>query len=220
MLNYSQTEENYIKAIYHLQMSEEAVSTNNLAEALETKPASVTDMLKKLQKKKLVKYRAYYGCSLTAQGEKTALTIIRRHRLWEYFLSQKLGFNWNEVHDVAEELEHVSSEKLINKLDAFLGFPRFDPHGDPIPDQEGNIVTEQQFNLTELIENKPGKVTQIMNQSAPVLEMLQQKKISLGTKVEVLQKFPFDGSLEIRTDNKNQTHITKELAKTIFLKSL
>lgn len=220
MLNYSQTEENYIKAIYHLQMSEEAVSTNNLAEALETKPASVTDMLKKLQKKKLVKYKAYYGCSLTAQGEKTALTIIRRHRLWEYFLSQKLGFNWNEVHDVAEELEHVSSEKLINKLDAFLGFPRFDPHGDPIPDQEGNIVTEQQFNLTELIENKPGKVTQIMNQSASVLEMLQQKKISLGTKVEVLQKFSFDGSLEIRTDNKNQTHITKELAKTIFLKSL
>ncbi|MBK7099083.1 MAG: metal-dependent transcriptional regulator [Sphingobacteriales bacterium] len=136
MLNYSRTEENYIKAIYHLEAGKNSVSTNELAESLQTKPASITDMLKKLKKKKLVSYRAYYGCKLTNEGKQLALMIIRRHRLWEYFLSLKLDFSWEEVHDVAEELEHVSSEKLINKLDAYLGFPRFDPHGDPIPDEK------------------------------------------------------------------------------------
>ena len=133
MLNYSTSEENYIKAIFHLQGGEATVTTNELARELKTKPASVTDMMKKLKIKKLLHYQPYRGFRLSSEGSKVALGIIRRHRLWEYFLSEKLKFSWDEVHAIAEHLEHVSSKKLIDKLDEFLGFPRTDPHGDPIP---------------------------------------------------------------------------------------
>src|SRR5215510_1725318 len=133
VLNYSTSEENYIKAIFHLEKKDGTVTTNELSAELQTKPASVTDMLKKLRDKKLVHYKAYYGFRLTTEGKKVALLIIRRHRLWEFFLAEKLKFSWDEVHAVAEDLEHVSSKKLIDKLDEFLGFPRYDPHGDPIP---------------------------------------------------------------------------------------
>ena len=137
MLNYSTSEENYIKAIYRLQGSDGTVSTNALANALRTKPASVTDMMKKLKAKKLLHYQPYQGFRLSQEGSRVALGIIRRHRLWEFFLAEKLRFSWDEVHEVAEELEHVSNKKLIDKLDEFLGFPRVDPHGDPIPDASG-----------------------------------------------------------------------------------
>ncbi|MFT4094986.1 MAG: metal-dependent transcriptional regulator [Niabella sp.] len=219
MLNNSIAEENYIKAIYHLQQNTEAVSTNILAASLNTTPASITDMLKKLSKKGLITYKAYYGCSLTAAGLSTAIGIVRRHRLWEYFLSQKLGFSWEEVHEVAEELEHVSNEKLINKLDAFLGYPRTDPHGDPIPDAKGKIVQHQQISLASLPEKKTATVTQIGNQSTQVLEMLGTKNIKIGTRIQVLKKYPFDESMEIRTDNKYQSHLTKELSQNIFIKN-
>ena len=139
MLNYSTSEENYIKTIYHLQDGNETVTTNALAQELLTRPASVTDMMKKLKNKKLIHYQPYQGFKLNAEGKKVALSIIRRHRLWEYFLSEKLKFEWDEVHEVAEELEHVSSKKLIDKLDEYLGYPRFDPHGDPIPDTNGKM---------------------------------------------------------------------------------
>ena len=139
MVKYTTSEENYIKAIYHLQKQASQVSTKELAGALQTKPASVTDMMKKLKTKKLLNYKPYYGFRLSAEGNRVALGIIRRHRLWEFFLSEKLDFRWDEVHEVAEQLEHVSSIKLIEKLDSFLGYPKFDPHGDPIPDQHGNF---------------------------------------------------------------------------------
>src|SRR6476646_10458217 len=150
MLNYSTSEENYIKAIYHLQNGPNSVSTNAVAEKLSTKPASVTDMMKKLKTKKLLHYQPYQGFRLTTEGSKVALGIIRRHRLWEYFLAEKLNFTWDEVHEVAEDLEHVSNKKLIDKLDAFLGFPRIDPHGDPIPDANGKIEASKKICLTEL----------------------------------------------------------------------
>lgn len=220
MANYSQSEENYIKAIYHLQTVKEPVNTNDLAEYLKAKPASITDMLKKLKQKKLITYTAYYGCSLTTTGKSTAIQIIRRHRLWEYFLSEKLGFSWDEVHDVAEELEHVSNEKLVTKLDAFLGFPKFDPHGDPIPNNVGIITTEQQTLLSEIPETQSGTVTQIVNQSKTALEMLKNKGISIGTVIKVIQKFPFDQSMEIKAGRQNNTLLTRELAKNIYIKSL
>ena len=135
-MNYTTSEENYLKAIFHLQEEGDNVTTNALAEKLNTRAASVTDMMKKLSAKKLLHYKPYYGFSLSTEGKKTALSIIRRHRLWEYFLSEKLKFSWNEVHLLAEELEHISSPELINRLDEFLGFPPFDPHGDPIPDKK------------------------------------------------------------------------------------
>jgi DtxR family Mn-dependent transcriptional regulator len=139
MPKYSVSEENHIKAIFHLQKEAENVSTQELAEKLNTKPASITDMMKKLQAKKLLEYKPYHGFRLSEVGNKVALGIVRRHRLWEFFLSEKLGFAWDEVHDIAEDLEHVSSKKLIDKLDTFLGLPKFDPHGNPIPDQHGII---------------------------------------------------------------------------------
>lgn len=219
MVNYSQSEENYLKAIFHLQQRTETISTNELATLLNTTPASVTDMLKKLSKKGLVKYRAYYGCSLTATGENVAVGIVRRHRLWEYFLSQKLGFNWEEVHDIAEELEHIGNEKLINKLDEFLGFPRIDPHGDPIPDANGKIVQPQKKLLAHLSENKTAAVTQIGNQSVQILELLDEKKITIGTKIKVLKRYSFDESMEIVTDNNHRAHITKELSQNIFIEN-
>ena len=143
MPKYSVSEENHIKAIFHLQKEAENVSTQELAEKLNTKPASITDMMKKLQAKKLLEYKPYHGFRLSEVGNKVALGIVRRHRLWEFFLSEKLGFAWDEVHDIAEDLEHVSSKNLIDTLDSILGLPKFDPHGNPIPDQDGILQKDK-----------------------------------------------------------------------------
>src|SRR5688572_17487481 len=179
---FSQSEENYLKTIFHLQVGTEAVSTNELAEKLRTKPASVTDMMKKLNAKKLLHYKPYYGFYLSNEGKKIALNVIRRHRLWEYFLAEKLKFSWNEVHEVAEELEHVSSKKLIDKLDEYLDYPQFDPHGDPIPDSKGKIKAASEVPLTELAINQSAEVRRVANQSAEMLELLQHKNIGIGTR--------------------------------------
>jgi len=195
-LNFTTSEENYLKAIFHLQEKEGTVTTNVLAERLQTKPASVTDMMKKLNAKKLLHYKPYYGFSLSTEGKKIALSIIRRHRLWEYFLSEKLKFDWNEVHLLAEELEHVSSKQLIDRLDKYLGFPQFDPHGDPIPDNKGKIKNVNRLSLFELPFNQMAAVLQVTNQSKEMLEILQHKNIGIGTKLEVKKHFHFDHSIE------------------------
>ena len=217
MLNYSTSEENYIKAIYHLQ-KDGTVTTNELAAELQTKPASVTDMMKKLSAKKLIHYKAYHGFTLTHEGRKVALLIIRRHRLWEFFLAEKLKFSWDEVHAVAEDLEHVSSKKLIDKLDEFLGFPRFDPHGDPIPDVNGKVETSKQVCLADLPLHKTAVVCYVSDQSTEMLELLGHKKIGIGTKLEAKKKFNFDNSLEIKIRQQSATTISGELAKNIFVK--
>ncbi len=154
----TQAEENYIKSIYHLQQSAGYVTTNELAAMLGARPASITDMLKKLKSKKLLQYEPYKEFCLSALGKKIALGIVRKHRLWEYFLVEKLQFGWDEVHEVAEELEHIGSEKLVEKLEAFLNYPRFDPHGDPIPDSNGKMRLQQQINLV----NMPFKLLQLV----------------------------------------------------------
>lgn len=218
MGNYTVSEENYIKAIFHLQLEAGTVTTNELAADLNTRPASVTDMMKKLKAKKLVHYQPYRGFRLTAEGNKVALNIIRRHRLWEYFLSEKLKFSWEEVHAVAEDLEHVSSKKLIDKLDEFLGFPRFDPHGDPIPDAIGNVTTDSGIYLSELPVNKSAIVSQVSNQSNQILEMLLTKNISLGTKLEVKRRFEFDQSLEIKISRLPLFNISHQVAENIIVK--
>jgi len=218
MLNYSTSEENYIKAIYRLQRQDGTVTTNELAHALRTKPASVTDMMKKLKTKKLLHYQPYQGFRLTPEGNKVALGIVRRHRLWEFFLAEKLHFTWDEVHEVAEDLEHVSNEKLIDKLDAFLGFPRVDPHGDPIPDAKGKIETTNRICLTELPLNTPAAVSNVQDQSSPVLELLEHKKIAIGTRLEVKKRFAFDESLEIKIGRQPAFNISQQLAATIFMK--
>lgn len=219
MLNYSTSEENYIKTIYHLQGGNDTVTTNALAQELLTRPASVTDMMKKLKNKKLIHYQPYQGFRLNAEGKKVALSIIRRHRLWEYFLSEKLKFEWDEVHEVAEELEHVSSRKLIDKLDEYLGYPRFDPHGDPIPDTNGKMETyKTMMNLAELPLNIAAEVCHVGNQSSEMLELLRHKSITIGTKLEAKRKFAFDNSVEIKIRQQSPVTISEQLAKNIYVK--
>jgi DtxR family Mn-dependent transcriptional regulator len=173
-------------------------------------------MMKKLSAKKLLNYKPYYGFTLSSEGRKAALFIIRRHRLWEFFLSQKLNFEWEEVHQFAEELEHVSSKKLIDRLDEFLGFPPFDPHGDPIPDSKGRIAARDNLPLLLLPKNKPGVVCQVTNQTAEMLELLKHKNVGIGTRIEVKKRFPFDQSIELKVNRKTIT-ISEQLAKNIFV---
>jgi len=217
MLNFSASEENYLKTIYHLQTKDDNVTTNELAEKLHSRPASITDMMKKLKTRKLVNYQPYQGFRLTPEGKKVALGIIRRHRLWEYFLAEKLKFNWDEVHEVAEQLEHVSSKKLIDKLDEYLDHPKFDPHGDPIPDTNGKMETGKQISLQDLPLNKTARICFIANQSGSLLEHLNEKKINIGSLIVVKRKFSYDDSLEIKLDNKLLT-ISDQIAKNIFVK--
>ena len=217
-MNYSVSEENYIKSIYHLQQQTATVTTNSLANELHTKPASVTDMLKKLKAKKLLSYEKYKGVRLSVEGKKLALGIVRKHRLWEYFLVDTLQFGWDEVHEVAEELEHISSKKLVEKLDAFLGYPKFDPHGDPIPDSHGKMAVQQQINLIDLAVNKMAEVSGVGSQSTELLELLKHKHIGIGTRLEIKKKFSFDNSIEIKIKNQNAFTISQQLAQALFVK--
>ncbi len=219
MLNYTTSEENYIKTILHLQKQDGTVTTNELANELKTKPASVTDMMKKLKAKKLVNYQPYQGFRLNSEGTRVALGIIRRHRLWEYFLAEKLKFSWDEVHEVAEDLEHVSNKKLIDKLDEFLGFPRTDPHGDPIPDANGRIEISKKICLTELKLSSPAVVISVSDQSSEILELLEHKKIAIGTRLEIKKRFEFDNSMEIRIGRQPVFTISEQLAQNIFVQS-
>lgn len=212
------SEENYLKTIYHLTtISESEVSTNSIAEMMETKASSVTDMLKKLSEKDLVNYKKYQGVSLTDKGKLTAKMIVRKHRLWEVFLVDKLDFSWDEVHDIAEQLEHIKSEKLINKLDDFLGNPTEDPHGDPIPDANGQIINTEKQLLSELFENQNGICVGVKDTSSEFLKYLDKQEISLGSKIEILVKESFDLSLKIKLNNRELT-ISNKIASNIFVK--
>ena len=217
-MKYSSSKENHIKAIFHLQEANGIVTTNELAAALHTRPASVTDMLKKLKTQKLLLYERYKGFKLTSEGRKVALQIIRKHRLWEYFLVNKLQFGWDEVHEIAEELEHVTSKKLVDRLDEFLEFPATDPHGDPIPDSNGKITLMRQVDLLNLPLNKLAEVSSIGDQSPEMLELLTHKNIQLGTKLEVKKKFAFDNSVELKQKNQTAITISEHVAKNIFVK--
>jgi DtxR family Mn-dependent transcriptional regulator len=216
--NFSATEENYIKAIFHLQQVDGNVTTNEVATELNTKAASVTDMLKKLKQKKILNYEKYQGFRLSAEGKKIALNIVRKHRLWEFFLVEKLEFGWDEVHEMAEELEHLTSTKLIDKLDAFLGHPKFDPHGDPIPDMNGKMAARKQINLIDLPLNQKAEISAVASQSSELLELLKHKKIAIGTKIMVLQKFAFDHSIDIKLDKQIPFTISQQLAQVLMVK--
>jgi DtxR family transcriptional regulator, Mn-dependent transcriptional regulator len=218
-MKYSASKENYLKAIFHLQQDQSSVSTNAVADALKTKPASVTDMLKKLKAQRLLQYEKYRGVRLTPEGRKIAVSIIRKHRLWELFLTEKLGFGWEEVHEIAEELEHISSKKLIDRLDQFLDYPAVDPHGDPIPDMQGKMRTSEQLNLADLPLNTNAVVSHISDASSDFIELLTHKNISMGTRIEVKKKFEFDGSLEVKVNKQPAFTISNELAKSLFVKS-
>lgn len=216
-MKLSESEENYLKSIYNLQEKTEKVNTNSLAAFLNTSPASITDMLKKLKSKKLLEYKKYYGFRLNEAGNKEALKIIRRHRLWEFFLVSKLGMEWEKVHDIAEELEHVSSTELINKLDGYLGNPKIDPHGDPIPDEKGKIAVLKQKALKDLPIKRNAIVSSVSNQTTEMMEMLNHYGIGIGSQIKVLKAFEFDGSLQIKIAKKPECIISGMAAQNIFV---
>lgn len=213
----SLAEENYLKAIYHL--SEDGtkdVLTNALAESMQTKAASVTDMIKKLSVKKFISYKKYYGVNVTAKGKSQALQVIRKHRLWETFLVQKLGFTWDEVHEVAEQLEHIKSPRLIEKLDEFLKYPTVDPHGDPIPDGAGKIKVKPQIALDQLEEGYRGIIVAVKDSDSDLLKYLDRIGAKPGKKIQLISKEAYDNSMEVIIDNQ-KIFISKEVSKNILV---
>jgi len=212
------SEENYIKVIYHLSLvSPKGVNTNAIAGMLDTKASSVTDMLKKLSEKELVYYQKYQGVTLTDKGFYSAKMIVRKHRLWEVFLVDKLNFSWDEVHEIAEELEHIKSENLINKLDAFLDFPSFDPHGDPIPNADGEIKKINKLLLSETELNKEYQCVGVKDSSSEFLQYLDKQKIALGSKITVKEKESFDDTLLVQIDSRQLT-ISNKIANNLYVK--
>jgi len=218
MKKLSPAEENYLKAIYHLlEEGLEKVSTNEIASLIQTKAASVSDMLKKLADKELINYKKYQGVSLTDLGYKTALHIIRRNRLWEVFLVEKLKFSWDEIDTIAEELEHINAPLLVRRLDEYLGFPKFDPHGDPIPDEFGELDNKPRIVLSEVRTGQVGKIVAVNNSSAAFLKYLDKVGIYIGAKVAVLDKIEFDGSQELHIDGEKKVFVSKEVSANIQL---
>lgn len=214
---FSPSEENYLKAIFHLTTADKSgITTNSIAEKLDTKPSSVTDMIQKLSDKKVVIYKKYYGVELTDEGRKIAANIVRKHRLWEVFLVDKLDFSWDEVHDVAEQLEHIKSSKLIQQLDQFLGFPTQDPHGDPIPDKDGNLKSIEKSLLSTLDKNESGICVGVDDSSSEFLQFLDKRGITLGKYIKVVDKEDFDDSLSIEIDNK-KISISKKIANNLYI---
>ncbi len=214
----TRSEENYLKAIFHLGNGEAgSISTNAIAEQMDTKPSSVTDMAKKLAEKGLVHYKKYQGISLTDTGTRTALSIIRKHRLWEVFLVKKLDFTWDEVHEVAEQLEHIKSEKLIDKIDALLDFPKYDPHGDPIPTKDGKFMERDKQLLSDMPIHAQGVCVGVKDSSAPFLKFLDKNKIALGNTIKILDKEDFDQSLQILMEGK-ELRISHQIASNLYVK--
>ena len=217
-LMQSYTEENYLKVIYHLSLSIDGlITTNAIAERVQTKAASVTDMMRKLSDKKLVNYQKYQGVSLTEAGRTVAINIVRKHRLWEVFLVNKLRFKWDEVHDIAEELEHINSSELIERLNEYLNFPTNDPHGDPIPDKNGQFGTEVFIKLSKLQNGQAGIIMGVSEHSSPFLKHLEKMQLTLGKHIVVLDIIGFDGSIELQVDNKN-INVSREVAKHLLIK--
>jgi DtxR family transcriptional regulator, Mn-dependent transcriptional regulator len=211
------SEENYLKVIYHLSnLSPKGVNTNAIAAMLDTKASSVTDMLKKLSDKGLVSYQKYQGVTLTEKGFYSAKMIVRKHRLWEVFLVDKLSFSWDEVHDIAEELEHIKSEKLVNKLDEYLGYPSIDPHGDPIPDQMGVIKKTEKQLLSEVELHLSFHCVGVKDSSTDFLKYLDKQKIALGSLLKVIDKEDFDNTLTVEIDGKPLT-ISNKIANNLYV---
>ncbi len=213
----SLTEENYLKAIYHLSDGgSKAVLTNELAEAMSTKAASVTDMIKKLSAKEVINYEKYYGVNVTVKGKAQALMVIRKHRLWETFLVEKLGFTWDEVHEVAEQLEHINSPRLIEKLDEFLGFPKVDPHGDPIPDHKGKLKVQPQITIDQLAIGYQGKIAAVKDSDSNLLKYLDKIGAKPGIKIKIIGKEEYDDSMEILIED-HRIFISKEVSQNILV---
>ncbi len=214
----TQTEENYLKAIYRLgQENTQKVTPKGISDALGNSAASVVDMLRKLTEKQLIDYDKGKGVRLTAQGEKNAVLIIRRHRLWEVFLLQKLGYEWDQIHVIAEELEHIKDDSLPDRLDKFLGFPEYDPHGDPIPKANGKVPKSYSVTLANLKEGKVCRVAAVRDTSSTFLQYLLKLEIGIGTPIQLIEKISFDGSLVISIGGKDKTTVSQKFGENILV---
>ncbi len=214
----SLTEENYLKAIYRLSQNSDAkITPTSIAEKVNVNAASVVDMIKKLTEKKLISYDKIKGAKLTEKGNKLALDIVRNHRLWEVFLLEKLGYSWDIVHDIAEQLEHIKHEELADRLDKFLGYPEYDPHGDPIPKSNGEMPTTVNTLLTEIETGRTCRVSAVKDTSPVFLQYLLQMSVSIGTKIKVLDKIPYDGSLLIQIGKDFKTTVSKKFADGLLV---
>lgn len=218
-MSISFTEENYLKAIYSIAhtCNINEVSTNQISEHLNNKAASVTDMLKRLAEKKFIDYKPYKGVKLTDKGKKTAIKIVRKHRLWEVFLVEKLNFKWDEVHDIAEQLEHINSDELIEKLDVFLGKPKADPHGDPIPDANGRFYVQKSFALSSAVPKQNLIVTGVTDHSVHFLQYLSGSGIGLGDSVKVEQVNDYDNSISIKLNKTKSLFLSQKAASNILV---
>ena len=217
---FTQAEENYLKTILSISLKNDGrISTNEIANEIGTSPASVSDMFKKLQEKKLIKYKKYQGVSLTKKGRKNATNILRKHRLWETFLVNTLNFSWDEVHIIAEQLEHIQSEKLIDELDDFLDKPKFDPHGDPIPSKEGKIPLSDFKSLNELKVGDKGIIMGVKLDKKSFLQYLNQIKIQIGVEIKIINKVNFDKSMEVKTKYKT-FFLSNDVSKNLLIKKL
>lgn len=216
-MEMSPTEENYLKAIFKLSGPQETtVATNAIALSMNTAAASVTDMLKRLTEKGLVLYEKYKGARLSPAGKTCALQLVRKHRLWETFMVEKLHFSWDEVHVVAEQLEHIQSQQLIDRLDEFLGFPKFDPHGDPIPDKHGNFTQRERFLLAELAVNTPATIVGVKDHTASFLRYLKQLHLELNSSIKILEIVEYDQSLLAAIDDKELV-LTQKVAQNLYV---
>jgi DtxR family Mn-dependent transcriptional regulator len=216
----SPTEENYLKVIYALNTAgTKGASTNDIAEKLNTKASSVTDMLKKLAEKKLIHYKKYQGSTLTDKGRQLALNIVRKHRLWEVFLVDKLKFKWDEVHEIAEQLEHVQSRELSRRLDDYLGNPKYDPHGDPIPDADGNIKPQlAKKYLAEIKEKENAVIIGVADSSPELLRHLEHQKLTLGSRLSVLAVYEYDRSMLLKLESGKELNLSHQICKNIWVK--
>ncbi len=215
------TEENYLKAIFKInEKTSKPASTNGIAQQISTSAASVTDMLKRLAEKELINYEKYKGVTLTPTGNKIATNLIRKHRLWEVFLVNKLNFSWEQVHDIAEDLEHIKSDSLIQRLDNYLGNPRFDPHGDPIPNAEGKFMIRNQTSLDQLSIKQKGVLVGVSQHQSEFLQYLNELEIKLGTAFEVLNITSFDKSIKIRKDDTIDITLSHEVSKNLLVKKI
>ncbi|MCB0737241.1 MAG: metal-dependent transcriptional regulator [Bacteroidetes bacterium] len=215
----TQAEENYIKALFKiLEDGETSVSTNALAHEMNTSAASASDMLKKLSEKGLVDYAKYQGAKLTKKGDSIAKQLIRKHRLWEVFLVKTLNFKWDEVHEVAEQLEHIKSEKLVNQLDKFLNFPKFDPHGDPIPDADGNMNYRKQIALNDAMMGELYEVVGVKDTSTEFLKFLDNLSIKLGDTLEVTQIYDYDGSIQLKLHQNQSLTVSERVSKNLYVR--
>ena len=215
---YTHTEENYLKSIYKLSQKQKAgISTNAIADRMSTKASSVTDMIKKMADKKLVHYKKYKGVTLTAKGKKEALKVIRKHRLWEVFLLEHLNFHWDEIHDIAEQLEHINSDQLIEKLDRFLNYPKNDPHGDPIPDEQGQLPEDHSYLLSNLKTTDKALVVGVTDKSPAFLKYLDQVSIQLQTNLEVMAYYDFDQSMDVKVNESAIVHLSNKVTQNISI---